>query len=426
MRTQRTTRSLLGLIFLFFMSGLVSFSKTRFLSILADAQGLQEVSPRMILPQQSWDEKSLVKTQTQFGLKLFSTLVNTHQSQNVFISPTSITLMLSMLYNGSTGRTKQEIAHVLGIQGIKIDALNRANEALESDLDNHSPQVKLTMANSLWARQGFSFRYQFLKDNRDYYQSQITNLNFSNGEASGIINRWVKENTQGKISEIIHQIKDEDVLLLTDTAYFQGNWQVKFDEKLTHNQTFYVLGKHPKNYSFMSRRGQYRYLETSQLQGVSLPYGEGRFSLYLFLPKSNHNLQDLFQNLTVTQWNHLLSKFREKRGLLELPCFTLNAEMDLTNALQNLGLSSMFNQSQAKFSALTSHPAYVNRIQHQTLLEINEKGTQPPLVNSMNIKATSVVRSSQQFKMIVNRPFFCFIKDNETGAILFMGKIVEP
>lgn len=426
MRNQRITRAVLGLMFLFCLSGLVSFSKTRFLSILADAQGLQEVSPRMILPRQSWDETRLVKAQTQFGLKLFSALATTHQQQNIFISPTSISLALSMLYNGATGETQQEIATGLGIQGVEIDSLNRANQALENNLNNHESPVKLTMANSLWARQGFSFRYQFLKNNRDYYNGQITNLNFASNEASGIINRWIKENTQGKIKEVINQIQDEDVLLLTNAAYFQGSWAIEFDEDLTEEKPFYRFGKHPKNYSFMSRQGTYRYLETPQLQGINLPYDEGRFSLYLFLPKSDKNIRDIFQSLTVTQWQKLLANFKEKSGFLQLPRFTLNYEIDLTEALKSLGLSTMFSPANSQFSSLTSHSAYLNRIKHQTLLEINEKGTQPPLIKSMNVKVASVMRSSKPFNMIVDRPFLCAIQDSQTGTILFIGMIVDP
>ncbi|MEM8778308.1 MAG: serpin family protein, partial [Cyanobacteria bacterium P01_G01_bin.49] len=318
MRTKRTTKALVGFIFLFFLSGLVSFSKTRFLSILADAQELQEVSPRMILPKQSWDERLLVKAQTQFGFKLFSTLATTSdQPQNIFISPTGITFTLSMLYNGATEKTQQEIATLLGIRGVNINALNRANRALKTDLNNHSPQVSLTMVDSLWARQGFSFRYKFLKKNQHYYNSQITNLNFSSDEASRIINGWAKENTQGKIHEIINQVRDEDVLLLTNASYFQGNWQTGFDENLTEDKPFYRPGKKAKNSPFMSRQGTYHYLETPQLQSVKLPYGEGRFSFYVVLPKQDQSLSEILHNLTVSKWKNFLSKFREQKGLVQ-------------------------------------------------------------------------------------------------------------
>ncbi|WP_323300623.1 serpin family protein [Crocosphaera sp. UHCC 0190] len=422
-------RATLGFLLLFFLSGWISFSKTDFLdflSILADAQGLQEVSPRMIFLKSSLDEKRLVSAHTQLGFQLFSTLAKGNQEQNIFISPTSVALTLSMLYNGATGDTKQEIAQVLGIQGVEIDALNRANQGLESHLNLENPQSPLIVANSLWARQGFTFRYQFLKNNRDYYNDQITNLNFASGEASGIINRWVTENTQGKIKNIINQIQADDVLFLINTAYFQGTLQVGFDQKLTTEKSFHLSRNVSKLYPFMSRQGTYSYFENSQFQGIKLPYGDGNLSFSLLLPKKTDQLSQVFQDLTLKKWQKLSSKFRKTSGLLQLPRFTLNYEVDLTKSLQSLGLSTMFNPSQAGFSKLTSHSAYINSIKHQALLEFNEKGKQVPSVKSMNLKVASIISSPPQFTMIVDRPFFCLIQDDNTGAILFMGSIFEP
>ncbi|MEA5532911.1 serpin family protein [Crocosphaera sp. XPORK-15E] len=426
MRTQRTIRATFGLMFLFFLSGLISFSKTDFLSILADAQALQEVSPIMGFPQPSLDEKRLVKAHAQFGFQLFSTLVKANPEQNVFVSPTSVALTLSMLYNGATGDTKTEIAQALGIQGVEVDALNRANQTLESDLNLQNSQSPLIVANSLWARQGFTFRYQFLKNNRDYYQDQITNLNFASAEAKGIINRWVTDNTEGKIKNIINKIQADDVLFLINTAYFQGSWQVGFDKKLTTDKPFYVSPNTSKPYPFMSRQGTYHYLENSQFQAIKLPYGDGQFSLSLVLPKNSNQSSQIFQDFTPKKWQKLSSKFRQTSGLLQLPRFTLNYEVDLTKTLQSLGLSTMFNPSQAGFSKLTSHSAYINGIKHQALVEFNENGKQLPSVKSMNLKVASIISSQPQFTMIVDRPFFCLIQDENTGAILFMGSIFTP
>ena len=426
MRTLKKTKATLGLLSLCFLSGLIAFSKTYFSSILEDVQGLQEVSPRMIFPQRTLPERELIDAQVQFGFNLFSTLEKTNQTQNIFISPTSVALSLSMLYNGATGSTQEEIAKILNIKGVNIDTLNRANHALETDLNTHDSSNQFLTANSLWAREGLSFRYQFLKDNRSYYQAQITNLNFANSEARGIINRWVTEETQGKIKEIINKTQGDDVLFLMNTAYFQGTWQTGFDKTLIKNKPFHLINKSVKNYPFLSRQGSYNYTENSQLKALDLPYGDGRFSLYVLLPKSENSLRNIVKELTVKKWRKLLSKFQETEGLLELPRFTLNYEVDLTHSLKSLGLSTMFEPSQANFSALSSQPTYVNGIKHQTFLEINEQGIKSPSKDNLTIETASVINSQPQFSFVVDRPFFCIIQDNETGNILFMGMIFEP
>lgn len=420
------TKATIGFLSICVLSGLIAVSKTYFSTILDDVQGLQEVSPRMIFPKRTLDKKQLVDRQVQFGFKLLTSLADSRKTENIFISPTSISLTLSMLYNGATGSTRQEIAQGLALKGIKIDTLNRANHALEMDLNTYDAYNRLITTHSLWAKEGFPFRYQFLKTNRSYYQAKITNLDFSSSEARGIINRWVTEETQRKIPEIMNQTKADDVLFLINTAYFQGLWKIGFDKRLTANKSFHLTDKSVKTYPFLSREGTYNYLRTSQFKGVELPYGDERFSLYLFLPRLENSLPNFVKNLTAKKLAKLLSQFRPTQGFVALPSFTLNDEIDLTNALKTLGLSTMFDASKAEFSALSSHPTYVNGIKHQTFLEINEEGVEAPSQENFTIKRALVDQPKQGFSFIVDRPFFCIIRDNKTGNILFMGIIYEP
>lgn len=111
-----------------------------------------------------------------------------------------------MLYNGASGITRQEMSGALGIKGVDINAFNHANKTLEKSLETNDYRGQLAIANSLWTRQGFSFRYQFLKTNQEYYRAQITNLNFDSSESVGIINRWVKDKTLGKFPKLLSKL----------------------------------------------------------------------------------------------------------------------------------------------------------------------------------------------------------------------------
>lgn len=426
MRTLKMTKATVGVLSICCLSGLVALSKTYLSGILTDVQGLQEVSPRMVFPQPTLQERQLVDAQVAFGFKLLSHVTKNQKHQNSFISPTSIALTLSMLYNGATGTTQKEIAQGLALKGISVDTLNRANHTLQQELDAHEFYGYLTMTNSLWAREGFSFRYQFLKDSRSYYQAKITNLDFASSEARGIMNRWVTEETQGEILEIIDHTQADDVLFLINTASFQGIWQTGFDVNSIENKPFHLMDESVKTYPFMSRQGTYNYLETSQLKAVEIPYENRRFSLYLFLPKSDQNLSKIVQELTPKNLSKLLSKFRKTDLLLELPRFSLDCEVELTEALKNLGFSTMFDPEKAEFSELSSHPTYVNGIKHQTILVINEQGVQPPPQNNLVVKTASLDKANEELSFIADRPFFSIIRDNETGNILFMGMIFEP
>ncbi len=420
------TKATVGVLSICCLSGLIALSKTYLSSIFSDVRGLQEVSPQMIFPQPTLQEKQLVDAQVEFGFKLFSTLTKNQNPQNIFISPTSIALTLSMLYNGATGTTQKEIAKGLSFHDISVDTLNRGNQMLQHDLNSHSSYGSLAITHSLWAREGFSFRYQFLKDSRSYYQAQITNLDFGSSEAQGIMNRWITEETQGEIQTIVDSTQADDVLFLINTASFQGFWKTGFDRNLIKDKPFYITDKSVKISPFMSRKGIYNFLETSQLKAVEIPYDNDRFSLYLFLPKPDYNLSKMVEELTSKKLSKLLSKFRKTETLLELPRFRLDYEVDLTESLKSLGFSTMFDPTKAEFSELSSHPTYVNSLKHQTILVLDEQGIQPATPNNLVVETASVDTLVEESSFIADRPFFSIIRDNETGNILFMGMIVEP
>lgn len=420
------TKATVGVLSICCLSGLIAVSKTYFSSVFTDVRGLQEISPRMIFPQPTLQQKQLVDAQVEFGFKLFSTLTENKNPQNIFISPTSIALTLSMLYNGATGITQKEIANGLSFHDISVDTLNRSNQMLQNDLNSHPSYASLDITHSLWAREGFSFRYQFLKDSRSYYQAQITNLDFASSEAQGIMNRWITEETKGEIQTIVDSTQADDVLFLINTASFQGLWKTGFDIKLTKDKPFYLTDTSLKITPFMSRKGIYNFLETPQLKGVELPYDNERFSLYVFVPKPDYNLSKMVEELTSKRLSKLLSKFRKTEALIELPRFRLDYEVDLTESLKSLGFSTMFDPTKAEFSELSSHPTYVNVLKHQTLLVFDEKGIQPATPNNLLVETASVDTIVEEPSFIANRPFFSIIRDNETGNILFMGLIVEP
>ncbi len=176
----------------------------------------------------------------------------------------------------------------------------------------------------------------------------------------------------------------------------------------------------------MSREGEYQYSENADFQAISLPYDKSRFSLYIFLPKKEKKLQNLLQKLSPNTWNQWLAQFNNKKGLLEVPRFKVAYEVELKKTLQALGMPSAFETGKANFSQMTSEPVGVDRVKHKTFIEVNEEGTEAAAITSIRIRATSATPLAEPFRMVVNRPFFYAIRDNQTKTILFMGTMVEP
>lgn len=369
-------------------------------------------------------EEKIVAANTRFGFKLFSEILKEQQEENIFISPSSIAMALAMAYNGASGSTQKTMAQTLELKGLTLQQVNNAYAQLKNLLRNPDNKVKLNIANSLWADKDAKFNPEFLQRNQSFYQAKVTNLNFKDPSAPQTINRWVKENTQGKIDRIVGQINPDEVLFLLNAIYFKGTWSQEFDPSQTEDSAFNLTSGEQKMHPMMSQNGKYKYYETNGFQSVSLPYGEdGRISFYVFLPKENSSLPAFYQNLNAQNWEKWMTQFQRRKGSIRLPRFKTEYDITLNKALSALGMGEAFT-SRANFSGMGDNFA-ISEVKHKTFVEVNEEGTEAAATTSVGIMATSA-STEPPFKMIVNRPFFYAIRDNKTGSLLFMGSIVEP
>lgn len=368
----------------------------------------------------------LTEANTRFGFKLFSEILKQDRGKNVFVSPSSVAFALAMVYNGANGETQQAMAKTLQLNGMTLEELNQANADLKALLQNPDPNVQLAIANSLWARQDVSFKPDFLQRNQQFYGAEVHNLNFSDANALKTINNWVKENTRGKIEKIIDYISPMDVMFLINAIYFKGDWSQPFDQKLTSQKPFYPASGSQKSVAMMAQSGEFRYFETDRFQAISLPYGESRqLSMDILLPKKSLSLTDFYKDLTAENWQQWVRQFRSRPGSLQIPKFKLEYEIELSKALSALGMGIAFDGSRSDFSGITSLPTEIDEVKHKTFVEVNEKGTEAAAVTSIGIRATSAP-IDPPFKLVVDRAFFCAIRDNQSGTVLFMGAIIDP
>lgn len=370
-------------------------------------------------------DTKLILANTKFGFKLFEEVLKQENNKNVFISPASVAIALDMTYNGANGSTQQAMAKALELQGLSLQEINYSNAALKQLLENSDPEIQLNIANSLWANQGVKFNPDFIKKNQDFYQAKVTNLNFQDPNSVSKINNWVSESTRGRIDKIVEKIEPDQVLFLLNAIYFKGKWTNEFDKQQTVQQPFYLTSGTQKQHPMMSQKGKYKYYENEQFQAASLPYGkDGKFSFYVFLPKKNSNLKSFYENLNAENWEKWISQFSLREGLIRLPRFKMDYEITLNTALEALGMGEAFT-NQADFSQMGQN-FQISEVKHKTFVEVNEEGTEAAATTSVGVTAVSATFNQQPFQMIVDRPFFCAIRDNQTGSILFMGAILDP
>ncbi len=382
------------------------------------------ISQNPAVPEQSVNPQ-LVAANTRFGFKLFSEVAAQSPGENVLVSPSSVAIALSMVYNGASGDTQRAIAEALQLEGLSLDDLNQANAVLESVLEGADPKVKLAIANSLWSREGIDFQPDFLAKNREFYNAEVTSLDFSQPNAPSVINDWVSRSTEGKIPTIVDRLNPEDVLFLVNAIYFKGTWSAPFDPSMTQTQPFYLPNGDRLDHPLMSQSGQFVYAEADQFQAINLPYGNRRFSMVVFLPKPSSSLEAFRQTLTAENWQTWNTQFRRREGMVKLPRFNTEFSVGLNDALKSLGMAIAFDPDRADFSAMIDAQAFINRVQHKTVIEVNEQGTEAAGSTGISIGVTSAP-IDPPFQMVVDRPFFYAIQDNQTGSILFMGTVVNP
>lgn len=406
------------------LAGLTACVATNRFSAIAQPTPAEPTTPAMPAPAIN---SQLVTADNQFGFNLFSQLVQQDDNQNMMISPTSVAIALSMLYNGARGETQQQIATTLELQGLSLADLNQANADLATALENADPQVQLAIANSLWGNQAIAFKPDFIERMQTFYNGAVETLDFTNPAVVNTINEWVSQNTQGKIPAILDEVRPDDVMFLINAVYFKGLWQQQFDEANTSDQPFTLLDGSTKSHPLMRQTGNYLYQENNWFQAVSLPYGNGRLSMYVFLPQPDVTLQQFYQEfLSADNWNTAMTRFSRRDGTIQIPRFKHEYATNLNDTLKALGMPSAFDTDTADLTGLTDQPSYVSEVRHKTFIEVNEVGTEAAAVTSIGIQVTSVPIPTEPFTMTVDRPFFYAIRDNESGAVLFMGTVVNP
>lgn len=370
----------------------------------------------------------LIQNNNQFGLSLFKDVASQVKGDtNVMISPLSATLALSMTYNGAAGTTKTAFENTLGFSGLTTADINQSMENLSNELTSVDPDVTFDLANSIWYRNTFSVEQNFLNTNEEYYNAEVSALDFNDPSSVNTINNWVSNKTNGKIPTIINGISPSALMILINATYFKGQWKYQFDPSKTENKTFYLQDGSEEQAPTMTQKITMGYLNTGDFQAVELPYGRGNFSMVLILPNKDKSLSDIENEMTETNWQQW-STTLDKPSIaltINLPKFKFSYTKLLNDDLSSLGLGIAFSGS-ADFSNINPTTSlYISQVLQKTYIDVDEKGTEAAAVTVVGINSsagTGVTTTSISF----NRPFLFAIKEKYTNAILFIGVVKDP
>ncbi len=381
-------------------------------------------SSDVLSPMQTPEVQGIADANNLFTLELYRRLPS---GRNVFFSPFSIFIALAMTYEGARGKTAEEMGNVLHLP---------SNASLRRDafrtvlLEAENPTgLNLRIANALWVQKGFPIKEGYLNVIEKYYLGHVENVDFKQNPrgAEKEINKWVEEQTNGRIKNLVSGLSPLTRLIITNAVYFKANWSLRFNPNDTHNGTFRLSSGKAVLVPMMHRKGQFGYAETGDLQVLEMPYSGDithRFSMLIILPKNR--LSAVEEKLTPQFIKELMNSTKPQKVDVTIPKFRFETEYHLSRILQEMGMQEAFTD-EADFSGISEKPLAISDVIHKTFISVAENGTEAAAATAVILTAVSVSETEEQYKVFkADHPFIFMIIDKENGMILFMGRLEDP
>lgn len=358
------------------------------------------------------------------------TKLSSNQKGNLMVSPYSIYSALAMTYLGAEGKTAEEFEELLRF----TPELHRNMTALINETNSTTKdEGTVRVANAIWPSKNLKVKMDYKKKVKELYGTEITPQDYvKNPEGSRkTINSWVEDKTERKIKNLVPAgaLNANTKLVLTNAVYFNAEWADQFDYKDTKVKKFYPEEGTPVNLSFMTQATDFaKYGEFDNLQALSLNYAMGRYSMLVLLPKKGEKLSEIEKKLNSTYFFKIESAMSESRVQVELPKFKAEYKAQLTGTLAEMGLKNATSPSRADFNKISKEKGFfIDQVLHKTFIEVGEKGTEAAAATAVMIRTMALMPETEQPILFrADRPFMYLIRDNKTGAILFIGRYVKP
>ena len=263
------------------------------------------------------------------------------------------------------------------------------------------------------------------------YGAELARLDFTQAaEASRkTINRWVEEQTENKILDLIPAgaITGESKLVLTNAVYFKGDWSKPFDTKLTKDEDFKLSSSQTVKTPLMNKQGNFLYAAVDGLQVLELPYGDKSLSMVVLLPDEVAGLADLEARLSFDRLRQWTTGLRSQEVIVCLPKFKTTAFFRLNDVLRGMGMPSAFDPRSADFSGMTGgKDLFISQVVHKAFVDVNEEGTEAAAATGVIMAPTAMPVRKPKPVFRADHPFVFLIRDNRNGVILFLGRLTDP
>ena len=394
----------------------------------------QSDKPRVTSPNVTASELTeLVDGNTAFAFDLYQALRD--EEGNLFYSPYSISVALAMTYAGARNETEQQMADTLHFT-LSQDCLHPALNSLDLKLASRGEGAegkdgegfRLNIANSIWGQEDYEFLDEFLDVLAENYGAGLRLLDFINAPESSrvTINDWVSDRTEGRIKDLIPQgaIDEWTRLVLSNAIYFNAAWLNPFSEDATGDGTFHLLDGSEITIPMMTQTESFGYAEGAGYKAVELPYDGNELSMVILLPTSGE-FDDFESALDADLVDDIIDDLKYREVTLSMPKFEFESEFSLVNTLAAMGMPVAFSGAAADFSGMTGNrDLFISDILHKAFVSVDEAGTEAAAATAVVMSLTAA--PEVPIEVTINRPFIFLIRDIETGAVLFVGRVANP
>ncbi|XP_068082596.1 uncharacterized protein [Anabrus simplex] len=349
-------------------------------------------------------------------------------SGNVVLSPASVKTLMAMILEGSGGQSARQLKQALRIEE-STDSHRQQIASFLRSLQVYNSGYTVELGNRMFVSYKVITRKEFQDALSKYYYADVRQIDFSTPQiAATTINDWVNNKTHGFINRLVEpdSLSPYSRMMLANAVYFKGKWKVPFDPDVTSIKNFYPQEGvcHKAFYMEILGTFPYAYIQELDAQALELPYEGNKFSMLLLMPKETKGINQLTRDLPYSPLQNIISKLVQTEVLVSVPRFKMEYYTDLVSSLSNLDIKDIFGPN-ANLSAMlmTEEPSYITNVFHKAKIEVNEEGS----IAGAGTGAIAVPLMGKSFpKFHPNRPFLFFIRDTETGSILFEGRVAIP
>lgn len=369
-------------------------------------------------------QKAIASQGNVFANKLLLQMNQQVPDANLMISPMSLQYALGMLGNGCSEAALKEIADAMGMKDYSLDMLNSFFYNLTQTLVKEDKDFTLRLANAIWIQENFEVGEDFIQNNKAIFDADVKDIDFGQADkAKKAINEWADKATNGTIKELSLQVNADTRAVLANACYLKGKWTLPFDKEETKKETFHNQDGTTSEVDMMHLTKTFNFRDSASepYMAIELPYGNQSFNMAIVVPKDDYTLDDI---LPTFDWNRL--NLGGKKVNVALPKFKIEARYpeEIMKCVKELGVSQIFLPG--SLPGIHSE-LFVGQIAQDTFIEVDESGTEASAVTTigMELASSGADYTPPTYTIRMDRPFAFAIREKTTGAVLFMGKVVQ-